>query len=176
MDKRHCPISASRPWPADILNILLFLAGLTGRNPEIKDTPALRASQSHSVVQHIHFPDRHGARMFDDATVEHDGSLIARRPDGIIRRIHDDRDSGDDVADCNVVGHPAGTAREDQFVLILKPFQRDTERMHGETLLYEGPAVKHLRHDTRSTASLGWFALHGRQDNSRSRRADRLRI
>ena len=48
-----------------MFNILLFLAGFTGCDAEIKDTPALRASQSHAVLQHIHLPDRHGARMFD---------------------------------------------------------------------------------------------------------------
>jgi hypothetical protein len=46
-----------------------------------------------------------------------------------------------------MVGHPAGAAREHELILILKPLQRDAERMHGETLLYEGSAVKHLRHD-----------------------------
>jgi hypothetical protein len=45
------------------------------------------------------------------------------------------------------VGHLAGAACEDQFVPIFKAFQGDTERMHGETLLHKGPAVKDLRHD-----------------------------
>ena len=85
--------------------------------------------------------------MFDDTAIEHNGRLITARPDRIIRRIHDDGDPGDDRVDRDMVGHAAGAARKDEFVLILKPLQRDTERMHGETLLYEGSAVKHLRHD-----------------------------
>ncbi len=127
--------------------MLLFLAGFTGRNAKIKNTPALRASQSHGVLQHIHLPDRYGARMFDDAAVEHRGRLITGRPDRIIRRVHDDCDPGDDGIDRDMVGHPARAAREHKLIQVLKPLQRETERMYGETLLYEGSAVKHLRHD-----------------------------
>lgn len=85
--------------------------------------------------------------MFNDAAVEHNGSLITGRPDRIIRRIHDDGDASDDFVDRDMVSHPAGTARKDKLILTFKPLQRDAERMHGETLLYEGSAVKYLRHD-----------------------------
>lgn len=85
--------------------------------------------------------------MFNDAAVEHNGRLITGRPDRIIRRIHDDRDASDDLVDRDMVSHPAGTARKDKLILAFKPLQGDAQRMHGETLLYEGPAVKYLRHD-----------------------------
>ena len=126
---------------------LLFLAGLTGCNVEIKDPPALPAAQSHGVLQHVHFPDRHRPRMFDDAPVEHRHGCIARRLDRIVRRVHDNRDPGDHLIDGNMMRHSAGATREDQLALIFKPLQSEAEGMHGETLLYEGSAAKHLRHE-----------------------------
>ena len=141
------PLSAARTKLADIFNSLLFLAGFTCRNVQIKDPPALRAAQSHGVLKHVHLSDRHGPRMLDDAPVEHRHGFVTGRLDRIVRSIHHDGHAGDYLIDRHMVCHPAGAAREDQFVLIFKAFQRDTQRMHGETLLHEGSAVKHLRHD-----------------------------
>ena len=50
--------------------------------------------------------------MFDDTAIEHNGRLSTARPDRIIRRIHDDRDSGDDVADRQDLEAVAALVRE----------------------------------------------------------------
>jgi hypothetical protein len=129
--------------------VLLLLAGLTRRNAEIEDPPTLPATESHAVLKHVHLANGYRSGMFDDASIEHRRRFIARRLHRIVRRIHDDRDPGDYVIDADVMCHPAGTAREDKLVLILKSLQSEAKRMHGETLLHEGSATKHLRHENR---------------------------
>ena len=113
---------------------------------QVEDPPALTAAQSHGVLQHVQLSYRHRAGMFDDASAEYRRRLFTGRTDRIIRRIHHDRNPRNDLVDGNMVGHPAGTAREDEIGVIFKPLESDAERMHRETLLDKGSAAKHLCH------------------------------
>ena len=125
----------------------LLLAGLARCDVQIEDPPALPAAQSYGVLKHVHLTDGYSPRVFDDTPVEHRRRLIIDRVDRIVRCIHDDGNPSDHLIDGNVMRHSAGAAGEDQLLLVFKPLQGDAERMHGETLLYEGSAVKYLSHD-----------------------------
>ena len=119
---------------------------------QVEDPPALPTAQSHGVLQYVHLSNRDRACMFDDASAEYCRWFLMGRPDGIVRSVHHNRNPRDDLIDCHMMRHPAGAACKDQLVLIFKPLKGEAERMHGETLLDEGPAAKHLCHERSLSA------------------------